>query len=121
MTQTLALLITILCVMMIALGQILFKVVATRSMNEANIGVFAQWLNWPMFGALVIYGVATVLWIWVLRFVPLNIAYPVFALAFIIVPVASYYVFKEPLGTHHLLGGLLILAGVFVITKGGQP
>ena len=120
MTQSVSLLLTLLCVAMIAAGQILFKIVAIRGVQEAGNGLFAQWLNWPFFAALAIYGLATLLWIWVLRFVPLNIAYPMFALAFIIVPVASYYVFNETLGMRHLIGGGLILVGVLVIASGGK-
>ena len=120
MTQTVALLLTCLCVAMIAAGQLLFKLVALRSAAVPDAGLAAHWLNWPFLAALAIYGAATILWIWVLRFIPLNIAYPVFALAFIIVPVASYLMFREPLGWHHAVGGALIIGGVLVISMGGR-
>ncbi|MEP7156147.1 MAG: EamA family transporter [Betaproteobacteria bacterium] len=120
MTQTVALIVTCLCVAMIAAGQVLFKLVALRSAAAPEAGLMAHWLNWPFVVALAIYGAATLLWIWVLRYVPLNIAYPVFALAFVIVPVASYVVFREPLGWHHALGGAMIVAGVLVISLGAR-
>ena len=120
MTQTAALLLTCFCVTLIAAGQVLFKLVALRSVSQPDAGLVAQWLNWPFLAALAIYGAATILWIWVLRFVPLNIAYPVFALAFIIVPLASYLMFREPLGWHHALGGIMIVCGVLVISLGGK-
>ncbi len=120
MTQSMALLMTAFCVAMVAAGQIFFKLTATRSLGTA-VTLAEQWLNWPLLVAMLIYGVATVLWVWVLRFIPLNVAYPVYALAFVIVPIASYFVFREPLGWHHAIGGTLILTGVLVITQGGKP
>lgn len=120
MTQTIALLLTCFCVTLIAAGQILFKMVAMRGAATPDAGWVEQWLNGPFLAAMAIYGAATILWIWVLRFVPLNIAYPVFALAFIIVPIASYFMFREPLGWHHALGGVMIVGGVMVISLGGK-
>jgi multidrug transporter EmrE-like cation transporter len=119
MTQSAALLLTAVCVAMIATGQILFKLTAMRSLG-GTVSFAEQWLSWPLLIALFIYGAATVLWVWVLRFIPLNVAYPVYALAFAIVPVASYFVFREPLGWHHAIGGALILSGVVIITQGGK-
>ena len=50
-----------------------------------------------MIAALALYAVATVLWVYVLRTVPLSAAYAVFAFAFIIVPVLAHFVLDEPL------------------------
>lgn len=118
MSKGLALFITLVCVCMIAAGQIMFKLVANRGATTANLSVVEQWLNWQFVVALSIYGVATILWIWVLRFIPLNVAYPVFALAFVIVPIAAYFLLNEPIGYHHLIGGALIVVGVVVIARG---
>ncbi len=96
----------------------MFKLVANRAASATDLTLFEQWWTWQFIAALCIYGAATVLWVWVLRFIPLNVAYPVYALAFIIVPVASYFLLTEPIGLKHLLGGLLIVAGVFVIARG---
>ena len=46
MTQTVALLLTCLCVAMIAAGQLLFKLVALRSAAVPDAGLAAHWLNW---------------------------------------------------------------------------
>ena len=96
----------------------MFKLVANKSVASPGMPVIEQWLNWPFVAALGIYALATVLWVWVLRFIPLSVAYPVFATAFIIVPIASYFLLNEPVGMRHLVGGLLILAGVAVIARG---
>jgi drug/metabolite transporter (DMT)-like permease len=107
---------TLLCVAMIASGQILFKLAAEES-KRAGDNLLAGWLTWSFLGALFIYGAATLLWVWVLRHLPLNVAYPFFALAFIIVPVLAHFFLNEPLSVRHLIGGALILAGVVVASQ----
>ena len=74
-------------VFMLAVGQVLFKF-AANGIDIAQKGfVGAVLLNKWLIVALVVYFVATVLWLLVLRKVPLKLAYPFVALAFIFVPV----------------------------------
>jgi drug/metabolite transporter (DMT)-like permease len=117
MSRNAALWMTFFVVLLIVAGQILFKAVANRAAASPDAGWFSHWVNWQFVLALAIYGVATVLWIWVLRFVPLNVAYPIYALAFVILPVATYFLYGEVLGWQHVVGSLLIVAGVFTITR----
>ncbi|WP_313084427.1 EamA family transporter [Pulveribacter sp.] len=104
--------ITILCVIGISVGQILFKK-AALSIIDAS-----QWQDWALNGwlisALVLYGITTLVWIWVLRHAPLHLAYPFMALAFIIVPVLGRLLLSEPMHFKTLVGGLLILVGITV-------
>jgi drug/metabolite transporter (DMT)-like permease len=108
---------TLLCVSMIAIGQILFKMAATHASASTGKPLLEQWVSVPLIVALAIYGLATILWVWVLQHVPLGIAYPVFAMAFIIVPVLAYLFLGEALSSRHFLGGLLIMAGIVVATQ----
>lgn len=106
--------ITILCVLGISLGQILFKK-AAMSIADA-----AQWQHWVFNGWLIsafaLYGGTTLLWVWVLRHAPLHLAYPFMALAFLIVPCLGWLLMGEPVHTATFLGGALILAGITVIS-----
>lgn len=106
---------TIVCVFGIAVGQILFKQAARNTLPEQ--GLLAMFNSW-MIAALVLYGGATLLWIYVLRSTPLGLAYPLFALAFLIVPVLSSLFLGEPLRLSSLIGGVLIVVGVYVSTRG---
>ncbi|MBS0292718.1 MAG: hypothetical protein JSS01_09410 [Proteobacteria bacterium] len=107
--------ITILCVLGISLGQILFKKAA------ASIADATQWQQWAfnswLITALALYGVTTLVWIWVLRHAPLHIAYPFMALAFLIVPCLGRLLLDEPIHMQTLLGGALILAGVTLASR----
>ena len=101
-------------VFMLAVGQVLFKF-AANGIDIAQKGfVGAVLLNKWLIVALVVYFVATVLWLLVLRKVPLNLAYPFVALAFIFVPVLGHYLLGEPLRLQSLLGAALIGLGVWV-------
>lgn len=101
---------TLACVAAIATGQILFKLAARASDGAFPWGLFNAWL----FAALAVYGAATLLWVWVLKTVPLNVAYPFMSLAFVIVPLAAALVLGEATDWRHIAGGLLIAAGVAV-------
>lgn len=99
------------CVLMMALGQILFKMAGHTLQSPMQ---WQQWLSAPMIAALVISGVATVLWVWVLRTTPLYIAYPLMALAFFLVPLGAYYMLNEPINYNTFIGAGLIIIGIVV-------
>ena len=109
------LLLTIVCVVGIAVGQIPFKQAARAGLPAEGLMV---WVNGWMLAAFVLYSAATLLWVYVPRTTPLALAYPVFALAFIIVPILSAAFFGEPLRLSYFVGGALIIAGVFISTQG---
>ena len=56
---------TVLCVIGISLGQMLFKKAAM--MLPAQPGIFDWLLNAWLLGALLLYGITTLAWVWVLR------------------------------------------------------
>lgn len=102
-------------VMGIAAGQILFKLAADE-LSKANSVL--EWLtNTNLQLALVIYAVATVIWILALQRAALNVAYGIMGLAFVIVPLASAYFLGEKLTKGVLIGGIMILAGILIATS----
>jgi drug/metabolite transporter (DMT)-like permease len=105
-------LLLVLNVASLALGQILFKLAASamKSVNWVSDWV----LNWHLMVALVVYAAATALWVVLLRSVPLAVAYPFVALAFVIVPVVAHFVLGEPLRWQTMLGAAVIVAGVWI-------
>lgn len=109
---------TLLCVTGIAFGQLLFKKAALAM--DAVASWQGQLLNHWLWAALVLYGIMTLLWIWILRHAPLHIAYPFMGLAFLIVPVLAWALLGEPLSWQTLAGGALILMGVALASFGGQ-
>ena len=104
----------LLCTLALSIGQILFKLAARQLEAQSLSDAFMlnAWKNGYLLSALLLYGVTTLLWVWILRRVPLNVAYPFTALAFVLVPVASFFILAEPLSARLLAGSLLIVAGI---------
>ena len=95
---------------MLSLGQLLFKLAA---MDMKNIDI-SSLLQPKFILALCVYGVATIFWIAVLRHTPLRIAYPFMGLAFLIVPVLSWFWMDEQISLNTIVGGTVILLGIWI-------
>lgn len=100
----------LLCVFSISIGQLLFKKAAAAL--PASLSAPALLQNGWLLAALVLYGITTLGWVWVLRHAPLHLAYPFMGLAFLIVPLLAWIFLGEPLHWRTLAGGGLIMAGV---------
>ena len=113
MTMNYLLIITVVSVL--AVGQLLFKMVGLRIAD----GGFQSLLHDPR-GALllaislVLYGFATIAWIWALRQVPLSTAYMFMSMGFVLVPIMSHFVLGEALNMRIALGSAMIIAGIMV-------
>lgn len=102
----------------IAAGQILFK----RAASQLGPVQGASWVldvaRLPsLWLALALYGGATLLWVRILTTVPLSRAYPFMALAFVLVPAASWFLFNETVTGRYAIGTALIIAGVLVVAR----
>ncbi len=106
--------VALLCVAGIASGQILFKLCAEALRIQ---GMTAPRTMALFFAAMALYGVTTLAWIWVLQRADLGKTYPLMALAFVFVPLASYWLFGERFGTSYLVGISLIVAGIWLTTR----
>ena len=98
----------------VASGQLLFKQAALVGASRDSL-VQAWLTNSWLWSAALAYFLSTIVWVWSLRTVPLSVAYPFMAIAFVIVPVASHLLFGEPLRTNHIVGLIAILVGLFFI------
>lgn len=107
--------VAILCVIGIAIGQILFKLSAA-SFKSAGTLYDVRGLT-VLFGAFLLYGVTTIGWVWVLRNLELGRAYPLMALAYVIVPIMAYFMLGERFSSQYVLGIALIVAGIVVSVK----
>ena len=98
-------------------GQLLFKLAADQVKTETNLAaMLVRLLAVPaMWGAILLYGITIIAWVWVLRTVPLSIAYSAVALVFVLVPLLAIWLFREPLSPQLAIGTALIVAGVVVV------
>ena len=108
--------------LLLAAGQLLFKRTATRLVGLPMPEQLLTLLVQPSFyAACLLYAAATVLWVWLLTYIPLSAAYPFVALSFVVVPIASWWFLGEPLGRRYWMGIGLIVAGVSVIAGAAAP
>lgn len=107
--------IALICVIGIALGQILFKLSAS-ALNQAGSYLDYKGLG-ILFAALALYGVTTLGWVWVLQKAELGRVYPLMALAFVIVPICSHFLFGEKFQPQYFWGIGLIVIGIIVAVR----
>jgi len=100
-------------------GQVLFKLAALRFTPAARWtdNVVSLALNPYLVIAVLLYALLSVVWVWVLTFVPLSIAYPFVALTFVLTVASGALLFGEPVTVRLMLGGAMIIAGLIVITR----
>jgi drug/metabolite transporter (DMT)-like permease len=103
-------------IVLLSLGQVLFKSASSQLVVQQPM----SWLSLPLLGALVIYAIATLLWLLVLSRVPLSFAFPFYGLAFLLVPVLAALVLGEALRWQVLVGGAVILCGIAITAWGAR-
>ncbi|MEO0030343.1 MAG: hypothetical protein RIS94_101 [Pseudomonadota bacterium] len=103
----------------IALGQLLFKLASMRAFsgNSSFTDFFALALNPWFVSAVFLYGGLSVLWIWLLKQVPLSSAYPFVALSFVLTLVFSAVLLDERMAARQLIGAGLIVGGILMVAS----
>jgi len=107
--------VALLCVLGIAAGQILFKISANGLLQSGSF--FSVKPMAALSAAICLYGLTTLAWVWVLQRVELGRIYPLMALAFVLVPIGSHFLFGERFQTQYMIGVALIIVGILVATK----
>ena len=105
----------LMCVFGMAAGQILVKL-AANSLAETGSFLVPRTAT-LLFTALALYGLITIAWIWVLQKADLGKVYPMMALAFVLVPLASHWLFGERFTSQYFIGIVLIMTGIVVAVR----
>lgn len=114
-----------LSVMIIGLGQIGMKYVALKyTYDSAADFTHNLALNKPIIALMCLvisaYVLAMGLWIIALRDVPLSLAYPFTAFAFIFVPILALIIFGERVNIYYFIGLIMIIIGILFCVRGGN-
>lgn len=116
-TQTLILIVG--AVVSSAAGQLFLKSGARRLAGLGRVEfLFAAARDLHVLAGLAAWIASTVCWLYVLRVAPLSRAYLMSSLTYVLIPVASLYVFGEQLRRLHALGMVLIVVGVACLLVG---
>ncbi|WP_353191905.1 hypothetical protein [Pandoraea pnomenusa] len=110
-------LLTYACAM--GIGQILFKYVAIHgadpTASAAQRGL-ALATNPTFLFAIVLYGVLTLIWIWILGFIPLSKGLPFTVTSILVAGVGSHILFGEPLSPRFFIAVGFIAVGLLVLS-----
>ena len=74
--------------------------------------------QWPIMAGLGCYVVSVGVWIVALSRADVSLAYPMLSLGYVVNAIAAWYLFGELIGPGRVVGIALILAGVFVMSRG---
>lgn len=110
-------------VMLNAVAQILMKAgtnaIGHFEFSMANILPIGWKLatEWHIVTALFCYGVSVVVWILALSRVQVSIAYPMLSLGYVVVAVATWWLFGEALTATKMAGIGVIILGVIILFR----
>lgn len=103
---------------LMATGQMLFKYGANGKSITSVLDIIRLFFTPVVFFALCLYAVTTMLWLYILSQVPMSFAYPIQALAFPLVLMASMMILGEQISPIRWIGVLVIVLGVVIATHG---
>lgn len=112
----------LLCAFMITTGQVLWKIAIDRNGGLVNsklsiIDNISLLLFSPyMISGIVIYGIATIFWMYLLGRYEYSYIYPMMAITYIISFLYAMILFKETIGLEKIVGVVLIITGIIFIS-----
>ena len=105
-----------------AAGQLMLRHSARLLAAPSQLGIW-RWIGAvfttpTIIGAFAFFAISALGWIIALREVPLTVAYPMGALAYVIIFTGSYFLFAEPITWTKIIGAALIVTGITIIHLG---
>ena len=102
-----------------AVGQLFLKSGAQQLAGLARLEfLLAAARDIRVLSGLTAWAASTLCWLYVLRGAPLSRVYPLNSLTYVLVPLASVYIFGEHLRRPHVVGIALITMGVAFLLAG---
>lgn len=106
-------------VLLLTLGQILWKRSFDREPLVFQGAMILRLIKDPLiWSGLMLFGIATLLWFFVLSKAPLSLAYPLQSICYPLGIAAGFFIFKEQVSFTQIGGIILILSGVFLVGQG---
>lgn len=102
-----------------ATGQLFLKTGTQHVTAAGQIDfLLASARDWHVIGGVVALAASTLCWLYVLRVAPLSRAYLMASLTYVVVPIASTFLFGEQLRRVQVVGMLLIVGGIACLIAG---
>lgn len=105
------------CSMVFAVcGQFLLKQgIMNQSLSVSFKSIISALFSIKVFMGFFFYGISSVFWLFVLKKLPLSIAYPSLSLTYIFVVILSVFILKEPFNIQKIFGMFFIFIGVCLL------
>jgi multidrug transporter EmrE-like cation transporter len=101
-------------------GQVLMKTGLNQvgSISGINVSAFFKMIFNPLvFSGIASYGIGFIAYLFALTELPQSFAYPMFALGYAIIPIFNWVVMHEPFSVTRLVGIVVILGGVWLVSR----
>lgn len=101
-------------------GAILLKIGANQLIIEDKTfhNIILQAIKNPFLaGGILLYAIPTILWIWLLRTIPINLLQPLLAMSYVVTALLAMVVLKESIPPLRWLGMALVMTGIAVISR----
>ncbi len=107
-------------VVIATVGQIMMKYSSQRTELTFSLDLIKQILtNVPLLFTFGLYFLGAVLWLFVVKKLPISVAYPALSINYVALVIVSYFVFHEAITPMKIFALSLIVVGVFVLFKYG--
>lgn len=111
---------TMLCLLntlLMATGQMLFKYSSAGKIIASFSDIIKLLFSPVVLLALCLYGCTTMLWMYILSKTSISFAYPIQALAYPLVFIASMFLFHEHIPIQRWVGIVVIIFGVYLAAR----
>jgi uncharacterized membrane protein len=103
-------------VFLLVTGQLLWKHGITQTgFHLTTEGIIKIISNGYIIGGMMIYVLATIIWLYVLSKKNISSVYPLQSLCYVVALFAGWLIFKEKLSLNHWIGVSFIVFGAFII------
>jgi drug/metabolite transporter (DMT)-like permease len=102
---------------LLSLGQTLWKIGLKQESMSTIKQLIHLLLNKYILGGIAIYFISTLYWFSILKKFDLTKVYPLQSMSYIFVLILGYLIVKEPITKNTIIGTVVIVLGVFIITK----
>jgi uncharacterized membrane protein len=89
----------------------------TFPVSQLLYKIIPMFLNPYVFFGFASFGLSSIFWLVVLSRIELSLVYPMVSIAYVLVAIASWLFFKENVTLVRWLGILVIVMGVFLISR----
>ncbi|MCI1290101.1 MAG: EamA family transporter [Lactobacillus sp.] len=89
-----------------------------QGMNKIEkLTIVKMLTNWWLIGGVLLYLISSIANIYLYKFLPYSIAFPMTSLTYVWTVIISYFTFKEKITPLKIVAVLLIIAGIVIIAR----